>query len=158
MHTIDFMIHNFQETRRRSILTWRALPDEWLGWRPDRHALSFGEMIRHVWSSTHGYHQILRNHGSVGLEPVDAPYKEHPIRSVEEEIVLSQPYFEAFLEEVRSYTEADLADRLIDRSDVGYQRYLGDMLLRIAYHDAVHTGQFLQYMRMLGLERPEIWD
>ncbi|TKI84551.1 DinB family protein, partial [Bacillus wiedmannii] len=27
-----------------------------------------------------------------------------------------------------------------------------------AYHDAVHAGQFLQYLRMINLERPLIWD
>jgi len=31
------------------------------------------------------------------------------------------------------------------------------ILLRIAYHEAVHTGQLLSYLRTLGLERPMIW-
>ena len=58
------------------------------------------------------------------------------------EIELAQSCFADFIEYVQSISIAELDARLIDRSDVGYQRYLGDMLLRIAYHDAVHAGQF----------------
>ncbi|MED2149537.1 DinB family protein, partial [Bacillus thuringiensis] len=43
-------------------------------------------------------------------------------------------------------------------SDVGYTRNLGDMLMRMAYHEAVHTGQLLRDMRALGLKRPHLWD
>ncbi|NGQ97233.1 DinB family protein [Brevibacillus sp. SYP-B805] len=158
MNAIDAIILHFQETRRRSILAWRALPDEWLGWRPDKEAYSFGEMIRHVCTATFEYHQILLHNGSAHAAIPDAPYKEEPIVSVEREIALGTPLFEAFLAYIRTLDEDELDTRIIDRSDVGYQRPLGDMLLRIAYHDAVHTGQFLQYMRMAGLERPLIWD
>lgn len=49
MNTVDLSILNLKETRRRSILLWRSLPDSWIDWRPDKEAMSFGEMIRHVW-------------------------------------------------------------------------------------------------------------
>ncbi|MBJ8050318.1 DinB family protein, partial [Bacillus cereus group sp. N18] len=32
------------------------------------------------------------------------------------------------------------------------------MLMRIAYHEGVHTGQMLDYMRTMKIERPNIWD
>ena len=157
MNAIDAIVLNLQETRRRSIKLWRALPDEWLQWRPDQGAMSFGEMIRHVWISGYNYHQIVLNNGSL-TEEIPSPAENEPIRSVEEEIEHSQAVFESFLAYVQTLTEEELTTRVIDRSDVGYQRKLGDFLLRIAYHDSVHSGQFLQYMRMAGLERPDIWD
>ncbi|WP_242222196.1 DinB family protein [Bacillus cereus group sp. BfR-BA-01380] len=157
MNAIDLTILNLKETRRRSIKLWESLPDSWITWRPDKEALSFGEMIRHVWSASFDYHMVLRNNGSVKTE-ITTPYDQEPIISIEKEIELSELYFGDFIEYVQSLTIEDLESRLIDRSDVGYQRYLGDMLLRIAYHDAVHAGQFLQYLRMVGLERPMIWD
>ncbi len=46
----------------------------------------------------------------------------------------------------------------IDRSESGYVRSLGDMLLRIAYHEAVHTGQLLDYLRTADIERVRVWD
>lgn len=159
MNALEAIMLNFEETRRRSIKVWRSLPDEWLNWRPDEEALSFGEMIRHVWSGVYHYHQVVRNNGSVSL-PSSEPqaYEKEPILSVEREITLSEPYFQSFIEYVRSLSAEELDTRIIDRSDVGYKRQLGDMLLRIAYHDSVHTGQFLQYMRMAGLARADIWD
>ncbi|MET3292156.1 UNVERIFIED_CONTAM: putative damage-inducible protein DinB [Brevibacillus sp. OAP136] len=157
MKAIDLIILNLRETRRRSIKLWSSLPDEWLSWRPDQGALSFGEMIRHVWTGTYHYHLLVKNNGIV-VEQEKPNYEKEPIVSVEAEIERSQRYFDDFIAYVETLDDAELETRLIDRSDVGYTRFMGDMLLRIAYHDSVHAGQFLQYMRMAGLERPQIWD
>ncbi|MFD2442829.1 DinB family protein [Bacillus sp. CGMCC 1.16607] len=157
MNAIDLCILNLQETRRRSIKLWRSIPDSLITWRPDKDAMSFGEMIRHTWSGSYSYHMIIKNGGSLQTKS-PAPYAQEEIVSIEKEIELSEPYFEDFIAYIRTLSSDELETRLIDRSDVGYQRYLGDMLLRIAYHDAVHSGQILQYLRMVGLERPLIWD
>ena len=55
-------------------------------------------------------------------------------------------------------SDDDLNTISIDRSDVGYIRKAGDFILRIAYHEAVHAGQMLQYLRMAGVPRPSVWD
>ena len=157
MNAIDLAILNLKETRRRSIKLWESLPDTWLNWRPDKEAMSFGEMIRHVWSGSYHYHMILKNNGSLKTD-IAAPFEKEAVTSVENEIKLSEVYFDDFIAYVESLSIEELETRMIDRSDVDYQRYLGDMLLRIAYHDAVHAGQFLQYLRMVNLERPMIWD
>ncbi len=52
MNAIDLSILNLKETRRRSEKLWNSLPNNFLNWKPDPEAMSFGEMIRHVWSST----------------------------------------------------------------------------------------------------------
>ncbi|WP_199615721.1 DinB family protein [Paenibacillus alkalitolerans] len=154
---VDAIVFNLQETRRRSIKLWRSLPDERLSWRPDEEAMSFGEMIRHVGTSTYLYHLIVINNGSLKEYP-SVPFENDPIESVEQETERAQTYFDDFIRYVSSLTDEDMETRIIDRSDAGYRRGLGDMLLRIAYHDSVHAGQFLQYMRMAGIERPKIWD
>lgn len=156
MNTIELAVLNLKETRRRSILLWNSLSDEWLPWRPDVQAMSFGEMIRHVWTSQVYYYESLKIGKSV-LKFTE-PYEHRPVTNAKEEITLSRPYFEEFIAYVTSLKVDELSTRTIDRSDVGYVRSTGDMLARIAYHEAVHTGQFLQYLRMTGLERPQIWD
>ncbi|MBM7542797.1 putative damage-inducible protein DinB [Amphibacillus cookii] len=35
---------------------------------------------------------------------------------------------------------------------------MGDMLLHVAYHEAVHTGQLLDYLRTADIPRGHIWD
>ncbi|MHB1953529.1 MAG: DinB family protein [Sulfobacillus sp.] len=109
-----------------------------------------------MWTSQVYYHEALKCGGSV--PDYREPHEGHPVRGVEEELSLSQRYFERFLDYVGGLSDDELATRMIDRSNVGYIRSVGDMLARIAYHESVHTGQLLQYMRMAGVERPQIWD
>jgi hypothetical protein len=40
----------------------------------------------------------------------------------------------------------------------GEKKILGKYLLRIGYHESVHAGQFLSYLRAMKIDRPKIWD
>lgn len=99
MNSIEVILLNFSETRRRSIKLWNGIPNEYLNWRPDENAFTIIEMIRHVLEGEHLFHKIIENKGD-----------------------------------------------------------LGDYLNRIAYHESVHTGQILSYLRTIGIDRPQIWD
>ena len=154
MTLADLLELNLTEVRRRSLVVWQAIPDDKLGWKPDSDAMGFGETIRHVWESTANYVAYARAGRSV---EISIPNSEQPIETVQQEIDYAQDSFQAMLEFVRTLSSADL-ERLVDRSDVGYTRKLGDFLLRVAYHEAVHTGQLLQAMRTAELPRPDIWD
>jgi uncharacterized damage-inducible protein DinB len=156
MQTVELSILNLEEVRRRSIKLWMSIPDDYLGWRPDDRAMTCLEMIRHVLDGEHYYHLALLNRGS--LPTYESPFDSQPLVSVQRELQVAEPLREAFLETVRSFNPADLEGIMIDRSDVGYKRKLGDMLLRIAYHESVHTGQLLDYLRAAGVPRVNIWD
>lgn len=158
MNATDLLILNFEEVRRRSIKVWRAIPEDKLDWKPDNKAFTCGEMIRHVIEGEFLYHQILIQRGSSALSALPNPYDTKPFTSIEEELAFAKPYRDEFLSFVKELGKSDLESIRIDRSDVGYVRTLGDMLLRIAYHESVHTGQLLDYMRTMGIERPNIWD
>ena len=77
---------------------------------------------------------------------------------VDAALVFATPYRESLLETVLQLSDDDLNTVAIDRRDVGYIRKAGDFILRIAYHESVHAGQMLQYLRMAGVPRPSIWD
>lgn len=158
MKVHDLILLNFEEVRRRSIKVWKSIPQQQLNWKPDEEALTCAEMIRHVLESEFFYHQILIERGSKTLPEVSTPYEEKLFTTVEYELAFAHPYREEFLTYIKSFNESDFETIKIDRSDVGYVRTLGDMLLRIAYHESVHTGQLLDYMRTMGVERPVIWD
>jgi uncharacterized damage-inducible protein DinB len=151
----EILVLNLQEVRRRSLKIWRGIPDSQLAWKLDETALTIGEMIRHVWEGGENYRRIVAHGGSLELPDT---YADGPISSVETEIAFAAPLFEKLLEDIRGFTSDDLSTKWIDRSDVGYRRTLGDFLARIAYHESVHAGQLLGYMRMAGIERPDIWD
>ncbi|WNB93804.1 DinB family protein [Bacillus sp. NEB1478] len=156
MKSIDLIILNFNEIRRRSIKVWTSIPEEKLHWKPDDEAMNCLEMIRHVLESEHYYDLAIRNRGS--LSYFESPFENLSYTSVKAELEFAEPYRKQFIETIKSFSEEDLKNIKIDRSDSGYIRELGDMLLRVAYHESVHTGQLLDYLRTAGVSRISIWD
>jgi uncharacterized damage-inducible protein DinB len=157
MNSIELIIMNFEEVRRRSIKVWRGIPADQVHWKPDPEAMSCLDMVRHVLESEYYYHLMLNQKGSLAEYP-ESPFMTRPFKSIEDELDYAKNYREEFLHTIREYKEEDLSNVQIDRSNVGYIRSLGDMLLRIAYHESIHTGQLLQYLRMMNVDRPDIWD
>ncbi|MQR94352.1 DinB family protein [Fictibacillus phosphorivorans] len=156
MNSINLLILNLNEVRRRSIKVWTSIPQEKLHWRPDSEAMSCLEMIRHVLESEHYYHLAIKNRGS--LESFESPFENEPYTTVKNELIFAEPYRNDFIHTVQSFSEEELSEIKIDRSESGYIRDLGDMLLRIAYHESVHTGQLLDYLRSANVPRIRVWD
>lgn len=156
MNSIDLIILNFNEVRRRSIKLWTSIPKEFLQWKPDHEAMNCLEMIRHVLESEHYYHLAIQNRGS--LSTFNSPFETRPFTTAQAELQFAEPYRNQFLDTIKEFSQEDLESIMIDRSDSGYIRNLGDMLLRVAYHESVHTGQLLDYLRIAGISRIRIWD
>ncbi|MET3193426.1 DinB family protein [Bacillus sp. OAE603] len=156
MNQIDLIVLNFEEIRRRSIKVWQSIPKNMLNWKPDEKALTCAEMVRHVLESEYIYLQILQNRKSISHP--ENPYDLVEFTNVQDDLDRAIPLRHEFINYIKSIEVSDLENVKIDRSDVGYIRTLGDMLLRVAYHESVHTGQLLDYMRTMNIERPNIWD
>ncbi|RRN70519.1 DinB family protein [Peribacillus simplex] len=156
MKSIELIILNLEEVRRRNIKLWISIPNDTLHWKPDDKAMSCLEMVRHVLDSEHYYHLSIKNQGSLSV--YESPFEKQPLISVEADLNFAEPYRRDFLETIKSFNEKDLSNIKIDRSNMGYIRDLGDMLLRIAYHESVHTGQLLDYLRTAGVPRISVWD
>lgn len=157
MNARDLMLLDLQETRRRFLIVARSIPLEYLSWKPDAEALSIGAMIRHVLLHDLGWLLILTE-GRLATEEEQAPLWGAPFTDVQAEIDRAQPYHEAFLAYVQSLDPAEYGERIVQWPHRPIARSLGDALERKSYHDAVHTGQLLQYLRTLQLPRPVIWD
>lgn len=156
MKATDILVLNLEEVRRRSVKIWLAVPADRLHWRPDEEAMSCVEMVRHVLEGEHDYTLMLRSGASLTSD--ESPFTGRPYTSVEDELAFAEPYRRETLELVRSYSPEDLRAKKVDRSDVGYVREAGDFILRMAYHESVHAGQLLSYLRMMGAPRPNVWD
>ena len=156
MNPGELLILNLEEIRRRSIKLWQGIPADKLYWKPDAQVMSCIETVRHVLEADWSYMQMLQIGGSRDSE--ETPFTGQPYVSVQAEIEFSKPYRQALLQLVGSYTVEDLAAKKVDRSDRGYIRSFGDFLLRIGYHEAVHTGQLLDYLRTMDVLRPLMWD
>lgn len=156
MHSTELLTLNLEEVRRRSVKLWQGIPAERSLWRPDAGAMTCIEMVRHVLEGEWLYMQMLRSGGS--LESEGSPFNPRPYTDVAAEIAFAEPYRKEFLELVGSYTAEELTTRKVDRADKGYVRAAGDFILRIAYHESVHAGQLLSYLRLMNVPRPNIWD
>jgi len=156
MNSIEIILLNFSETRRRSTKLWKEIPKESLNWRPDQEAFSIIEMIRHVLESEHLFHTIIKNRGNLG--DYTSPWNSLQYQGLDAELEFAQKYRDEFINEVKGFSESDLREIRIERSEVGQSKTLGDYLMRIAYHESVHTGQMLDYLRTAGVDRPQVWD
>lgn len=156
MNSNKIILLNFSEIRRRSIKLWSGIPNEYLNWKPDENAFSIIEMIRHVLEAEHLFHTIIKNRGNLG--DYQSPWKDLEYLDLKNELNFSVKYRADFLKMINQLKTSDLETIRIERTEVGQSKTLGDYLNRIAYHESVHTGQLLDYLRTLGIKRPQIWD
>ena len=152
----EIIILSFEEIRRRSIKLWNGITPENYFWRSDINAMTCIEMVRHVLESEHLFHIIVNKRGNLG--DYISPWTNRPYSDLQAELHFAKPFRENFIKTINEFNSNDFSTIEIIRSEKGQRRRLGDYLQRIAYHEAVHTGQMLSYMRTLGLERPQIWD
>jgi uncharacterized damage-inducible protein DinB len=152
----EIILLNFEEIRRRSLKLWSCIPKDNLFWRPDENAMNCIEMVRHVLEGEHLFHVIVNNRGNLG--EYISPWADLNFTNIETEIEFAKPFRLAFLKTIGEFSPNEFSMIEIVRSEKGQRRSLGDYLQRIAYHEAVHTGQLLAYLRSIGVERPHIWD
>jgi uncharacterized damage-inducible protein DinB len=152
----EIIILNFEEIRRRSIKLWTGIPESFYNWKPDKNAMSCIEMIRHVLEGEHLFHIIVNNKGNIG--EYISPWKNKAYTNLQDELDFAMPYRKSFLETIQTFSANDLSTIEIIRTEKNQRRKLGDYLQRIAYHEAVHTGQMLSHCRAMGIEIPLIWD
>ncbi len=156
MNAIEIVLLNFSEIRRRSIQLWSGIPNEYLTWKPDKDAFTVIEMIRHVLEGEHLFHKIIENRGDLGN--YQSPWNDIEYLDLKYELEFCKKYRTDFLDMIRGLKAPDLNYIRIERKEVGQSKKLGDYLNRIAYHESVHTGQLLGYLRTIGIERPQVWD
>lgn len=156
MKEIELIVLNLEEIRRRSIILWNALPKPLYTWKPDENAMCAIEMIRHVLSADHGWNVIIQTNGN--FLNYKSPWEGLPYRSVKDELDFSQPYRKEFITNISQLSLTDLETKIINHPGTGTNRKLGDYLLRIGYHESVHAGIFLSYLRAMKIDRPFIWD
>lgn len=152
----ELLLLNAEEVRRRSLIIWRSIPPHRIEWKPTKEAGSCIEIVRHILKAQWTHMQVIQKGKS--LDSDDSPFNSKPLIDINSEIEFAEPFRQEFFTLIGSYTPTQLAENKIDRSDAGYVRPLGDFILRIAYHEAVHSGQLLSYLRMMRAPVPKIWD
>lgn len=155
MNQSELIILNFTEIRRRSIKLWNELPEKYFNWKPDEEAFSASDIIRHVLEADYGWNIII-NQGD--MTNYQTPWKNRPFISLKDELEFAEPFRKTFLDSIQHFSDEQLNETLIVHPGNGEKKILAKYLLRIGYHESVHAGQFLSYLRALNVDRPNIWD
>lgn len=71
---------------------------------------------------------------------------------------MPNPIDRHFLKSVQHFSDKELNETEIIHPRNGSKKTLGKHLLRIGYHESVHAGKFLSYLRTMKMNRPEIWE
>ena len=113
------------------------------------------EMVRHILEADYGWNIIINQGDKTNYK---TPWENRPFINVADEIEFAEPYRNTFLESIRQFSDTDLYETKISHPGIGDKKVLAEYLLRIGYHESVHAGQFLSYLRAMKIDRPKIWD
>ncbi len=102
MNSIDLLVLNLNEVRRRSIKVWTSIPQDKLLWKPDAEAISCIKMIRHVLESEHYCHLAIQNRGS--LDSFDSPFENRPYTTVIDKLAFAETYRNKFLHTIQTFS------------------------------------------------------
>lgn len=155
MTPTELIVLNFEEIRRKSVKIWQGLPETHYDWKPDEGAMTASEVIRHVLEADYGWNIII-NQGD--MTHYKTPWGKRPFTSLEDELAFAEPYRKTFLASVQQFSASELSETKIVHPGNGEKKALGKYLLRIGYHESVHAGQFMSYLRGMGVPRPFVWD
>jgi uncharacterized damage-inducible protein DinB len=148
-------IQHLEEARRRSLLIWNAIPQEYIHWKLDEKSMSLIETVRHVLDCDEWYRLTIVQGSSKELN-YDLIYGDRPYTSIQNEIEFNRSHRSAFLESVRSLSEEDLENKTVGRARASKKLFA--FLSGISYHEAFHAGQIAQCLRILKVPRPDIRD
>ena len=157
MNLQEFFLKQKEAIRRRSTEVFGLVRPEHLSWKPEKDALSIGEMLRHLWVSEQGVRRVALE-GNFAYYETRIPQGLRAVLgtpgALEEEL--------QNLDRVHRETLAGVTALPLERFDeervhagLGFRRRAGIILLGINEHEIHHRAQLMTYLRMLGTPVPE---
>jgi uncharacterized damage-inducible protein DinB len=153
----EFFLKQKEAIRNRSREVFVLLRPEHFDWRPEKGALSIGEMLRHIWVSEEGVRRVA-------LEGNFAYYEARIPQGLRAVIGAPTTLGEEFKQIERVHLETLAAVRALpletfdeERVDetLGFHRKVSVILFGINEHEIHHRAQLMTYLRMLGTPAPE---
>lgn len=153
----ELFLKQKEAIRKRTRQVVQMVRSDQLGWRPEKDALSIGEMLRHLWMSEEGVRRVALEANFAYYEariPQGLRAVLGTVGSLEEEA--------QNLERVHSETlvlvEAFPVERFEEErthEGLGFRRRVYAILFGIITHEAHHRAQLITYLRILGSTLPE---
>jgi len=131
---------------------------EHMEWRPEKDALSVGEMLQHLWVSEEGVRRVALQGNFAYYEtriPKGLRATLGPGATLEDNLAnLARVYGETMAAVAACPAEVFEEERVC--TDLGYRRKVWAILLGINEHEVHHRAQLSTYLRILGTPVPDV--
>jgi len=153
----EFFLKQKEAIRRRTHEVTSLVRAEHLGWRPEKDALSVGEMLRHIWVSEEGVRRVALE-GNFAYYETRIPKGLRAVvgtpGTLEEELAHLDRVHRETLAAVKLFPLERWEEERVNES-LRFRRKVGVILLGINEHEIHHRAQLMTYLRMLGMPVPE---
>jgi uncharacterized damage-inducible protein DinB len=153
----EFFLKQKEAIRIRSRQVFGQVRPEHMNWRPEKGALSVGELLRHIWISEEGVRRVA-------LEANFAYYEKRipgglaavlgTTDALEEELQNLERVHQETLRAVGGFPLDHWEEERV-HAGLGFRRRAGIILLGINEHEIHHRAQLMTCLRMLGTPVPE---
>jgi uncharacterized damage-inducible protein DinB len=157
MTLFEFFPKQKEAVRARSKEVFALLRPEHMNWKPEKGALSVGEMLRHLWVSEEGVRRCALE-GDFSYYETRMPKGLRAVtgspRSLAEELAdIDRSHRETLAAVAARSPEFFEEERA--HAGLGFRRKVAVMLFGINEHEVHHRAQLMTYLRMLGSPAPE---
>jgi len=153
----EFFLKQKEAIRKRSEEVFNLLRPEHMVWKPEKNALTIGEMLRHLWVSEDGVRRVALD-GNFGYYEARIPKGLSAVLGqigpLEEELKNLDRAHRETLRLVEAQP-AGLFEEERSHSALGFRRKVAVILFGINDHEVHHRAQLMTYLRMLGTPAPE---
>lgn len=157
MTLFEFFPKQKEAVRVRSQEVFALLRPEHMDWKPEKGALSIGEMLRHLWVSEEGVRRCGLD-GDFSYYETRMPKGLRAVtgapRSLEEELKDIDRTHRETLAAVAARSP-ELFDEERAHPGLGFRRKVAVILFSMNEHEVHHRAQLMTYLRMLGSPAPE---
>lgn len=152
----QFFLKQKEAIRARTRDVFSMLRPEYMDWRPEKDALSIGEMLRHLWVSEEGVRRCAIN-GDFTYYEIRVPKGLHAVMGtpgdLEDELKNNDRVHGETIAAVAALSEISF-DEERAYAELGFRRKVAVILFGINEHEIHHRAQIMTYLRMLGTPVP----
>jgi uncharacterized damage-inducible protein DinB len=153
----EFFLKQKEAVRARSQEVFALIRPEHMAWKPEKDALSVGEILRHLWFSEDAIRRLVLN-GDFSYFETRVPKGLRAVfgtpGSLEEELKNIERAHRETLSAVAALP-TDAWDEERTHAGLGFRRKVAVILYGMNEHEIHHRAQLMTYLRMLGTPAPE---
>jgi uncharacterized damage-inducible protein DinB len=154
----EIFLKQKEAIHRRMVEILGMVRPEHMEWRPEKDALSVGEMLQHLWVSEEGVRRVALDGDFAYYEtriPKGLRSTLGPRRTLEEDLAnIARVHSDTMAAVEACPAEVFEEERL--RAELGYRRKVWAILLAINEHEVHHRAQLSTYLRILGTPVPDV--